>query len=483
MPTRTFRIFLSYASEDWKIALAIATSLREALGEFPEICLDKWVLEAGSEFKKQLEVKLEQTDVLIIVYTGVDKQSHSFTGWEVGYFEHIMKGSKTRPRRLIPLYLHQPPSSAAGYQGVSLAIPIEDLKLSIDDFKAKNNVDQDDPMCRLVMHLQGQVEMLKEKAGFSRALASEKKDPILCVQNIRLAVLGSLKTTVEALLKPQKQITIKSTGAALESSATDLPQDAKLIPVGSGSPMSIFGLADKELTWQQFLEQTSTPYKDSWRDAIASVILSSLPDKQLDVDNSQIVLSKDETKTYRVVLTTATHYWNDTREFNLYFVETLRREDYGDKKTSLLLKGLDLVCRYHCMFLEDDSEFSSGSILATREERLPEMARKLLRELNLMRSASLNSGLDQPNRWTHFVDWNKIREMGEAFRPKERQIRELLGQILKAGDNQDMFVALRQRLSEAIAQLEEATRPHNSVLIKAMANKLLDIIPATGREV
>jgi hypothetical protein len=79
--------------------------------------------------------------------------------------------------------VHQPPSSAAGYQGVSLAIPIEDLKLSIDDFKAKNNVDQDDPMCRLVMHLQGQVEMLKEKAGFSRALASEKKDPILCVQN------------------------------------------------------------------------------------------------------------------------------------------------------------------------------------------------------------------------------------------------------------------------------------------------------------
>jgi hypothetical protein len=93
------------------------------------------------------------------------------------------------------------------------------------------------------------------------------------------------------------------------------------------------------------------------------------------------------------VLTTATHYWNDTREFNLYFVETLRREDYGDKKTSLLLKGLDLVCRYHFMFLEDE------------------------------------------------------------------------------------------RLSEAIAQLEKATRPHNSVLIKAMANKLLDIIPATGREV
>jgi hypothetical protein len=46
--------------------------------------------------------------------------------------------------------------------------------------------------------------MLKEKAGFSRALASEKKDPILCVQNIRLAVFGSLKTTVEALLKPHE---------------------------------------------------------------------------------------------------------------------------------------------------------------------------------------------------------------------------------------------------------------------------------------
>jgi hypothetical protein len=86
------RLFISYASEDVGIALAIAKGLREALGDgFAEVSMDKWFLQAGDVFKKELEAKLEKTNELVIVYTGVDKQSHSYTGWEVGYFERGMK--------------------------------------------------------------------------------------------------------------------------------------------------------------------------------------------------------------------------------------------------------------------------------------------------------------------------------------------------------------------------------------------------------
>ena len=42
------------------------------------------------------------------------------------------------------------------------------------------------------------------------------------------------------------------------------------------------------------------------------------------MDNSQIILSSDEVKAYRVILTKATKYYDDYREFSVYFVELSR---------------------------------------------------------------------------------------------------------------------------------------------------------------
>jgi hypothetical protein len=52
-----------------------------------------------------------------------------------------------------------------------------------------------------------------------------------------------LKTTVEETLKPQKQITIRATRAALEKSDGNLPGDALIKPIGAGGSMAIFGLS------------------------------------------------------------------------------------------------------------------------------------------------------------------------------------------------------------------------------------------------
>jgi hypothetical protein len=466
---RILRIFISYASEDLNIALAIARALNDTLPEtFVEVCFDKWFLQAGEEFKKELEAKLEKTDILIIVYTGVGKQSHSFTGWEVGFFDRVRQNDSTR--KVVPFFLESPPASASEFQGCSLKISPELLQLTSDEFSAQNVVDPDDPICVFIRDLQDQAREIKEEAGYPKGGGHEKCEPAVCVKNMRLAVFSYLKTTVEAIIKPQKQITIKTTGAALQQSETDLPAAARLVPIG-GSPMSIFGLNDEEMTWEKFLLLTAGPHQDSWREAITSVIISSQAER-IDVDNSQVILSSDESKTYRIVLTTATKYWNDNREFNLYFVETLKREDYGDRDTTLMLKGLEVVCRYRFMFLEDDSPFSAGSLTVTSEERFPEIAAKLLRELNLIKKESSSAGLDQPRFWKQFVDWTLIGAMGEAFRPRERNIRELISQVLIARDQKLALTALKQQLATAVGELEDATRSHNSNLVEAMARKL-----------
>ena len=50
------------------------------------------------------------------------------------------------------------------------------------------------------------------------------------LKNMRLAVFSYLKTTVEAVVKPQKQITIKTTGFALQQSETGPPSQRQTGP-------------------------------------------------------------------------------------------------------------------------------------------------------------------------------------------------------------------------------------------------------------
>jgi len=95
-------------------------------------------------------------------------------------------------------------------------------------------------------------------------------------------------------LKPQKQITIKTSDSALESVSMDLPPDAMLIPMGTGNPIAIFGLPNEEISWSEFARLTiKSKFRDSSIDAITSVITSSLQ-SQLDIDNSQVIVSNDE---------------------------------------------------------------------------------------------------------------------------------------------------------------------------------------------
>jgi hypothetical protein len=164
-------------------------------------------------------------------------------------------------------------------------------------------------------------------------------------------------------------------------------------------------------------------------------------------------------------LTTATRYFDDTQEVNLYFVESLYRQEYGDADTTILLKGLELVCRYRFMFLEKDSKFTTNNILITRVDRLAYIASELLRELNLMNRDSLNAGLDQPTVWSKFIDWNVLLEVANNFEPIEQEIRQVISRILSSPDKPNQFPELRRQLSNAVAKLAEATRPANTKLI------------------
>lgn len=482
---RVFRIFISYASEDVAIANAIASCFKTALPDFfAEVNLDKEFLEPGSAFQAQIEAKLQETDVFILVYTGADKRSHSFTGWEVGYFDRILRTDPGR-RKKISLYLYGPPATTSSEQGIPLGLSKDQLQLSLQQFESDLSVSQEEPLCKQIEDWQEEVEKNIACAGFSRPHRRPEQEPAKCVRNLKLAIFQYLKGTIENVVKPQRQITIRVKSSSLEQSSDSLPADAELRPFGApnnGGSMSIFGLADDQITWKEFLDLTaSQAFADSWRDAITSVVLSAFPDR-VDVDNSQVILGSDGRTGYRVILTTATKFYDDYREYNLYFVEMLRRPDYGDRDTTYLLKGLELSCRFRSIFLEPESDFLGKNVDLTPFQRLPQIANSLLRELNLLHRDAQEAGLDRPGIWAQYVDFDHIKAIAEAYRPCESKLREIIPKVMAGKGDRTALEPLKNEMAEALTQMETAVRPENALLLREMAAKLNRIVERQDQE-
>jgi len=332
-------------------------------------------------------------------------------------------------------------------------------------------IDYDNGMVKFLREFQSLVDGFREEHGLAKVPQSpEQRDVLGLVRKMQLAIFSHLKTTPEFTLKPQKQITIRTSDAALQSIERELPPDAVMVPVGTGNPMSIFGLPSVETTWAEFQYLTrSLKFRDSWVDAITSVVTSSVQ-SQLEVDNSQIIVSYDAKHTFRVILTTGTKYFNGVREFNLYFVEYLRRGDFGDPETTIIFKGFELLFRFRSLFLERNSDFSSMSLKIAPVSAIKDTARSLHRELNLLKRDALEAGLDKASVWAAFVDWARLSKMSEAWRPLELRIRAILSQI--GGAEPDAVERSRDLLVTAIQDLETVMRPLNREVICEMADKL-----------
>jgi hypothetical protein len=469
-----FRLFISYAKEDEKIAIAVSNAIQTALGPSAEVFIDSG-LRFGLSFQDEIKKKLDETNVLVVIYSSALnlKPAFSFTGMELGYFLRVMEheNSPDFPRRIVPIYLEKPPDILAENEGINIGISRSTLSLTFEEYEAGLGVDFDNNMVKFLREFQGLVDKLREDRGAAKVPQTpDQRDLLGLVKKMQLAIFSHLKTTPESTIKPQKQIIIKTSDAALESVEHELPPDAILTPVGTGNPMSIFGLPSTETTWGDFQKLTiNFKFRDSWIDAITSVVASALQ-SQLEVDNSQLIVSYDEKHAFRIILTTGTRYYNGVREFNLYFVEYLKRGDFGDRETTTLFKGLELLFRFRSLFLERNSDFSSMNLKIANQVAFKEYARNMERELNLLRRDALEVGLDKASVWAEFVDWARLLKMSEVWRPLDLRIRDALTQI--RGAEGEALEPCRASLVTAIQELETTMRPLNGDLICEMTENL-----------
>jgi len=470
-----FRFFISYAREDYNLAIAVNNAIQDASGPAAEVFMDV-ALQYGANFQKEINSRLDKTNVLVVVSSGILKSAFAYPGLELGYFTHLVKESETNPafpRRIVPIYLEKPPDSIAADQGLNIGISRETLEKTVDEYEAELKIiGFNHPAVGLLRQMQGLIRKVREQQGLPEIPQDEtERDLPSIVAKMLRAIFKHLKTTAdpEGTLKPQYQITLQSSEDDLDKAGDgQLPGNAALVEVGRGTLANIFGILSTATTWDKFQEQTKpNKFSYSWVDAITKVVRTSL--KSLAKDNTQVIVSYDESSAYRVILTTGIRYFNGHREFNIYFVETLRPR-YGDPKTTLLFEGLEIACRFRSLFLEEASPFSIAVFGAAKPERLKDYANNMERELNLMLRDSLEVGLDDLSKWLGLLEGALLVRSSRAWLPLNERLRDEIKKI-RASEAENLENC-RTTLIATLEEIETTMRPLNAEIIAQMGDKL-----------
>ena len=470
------RFFISYAREDYNVAIAVSNAIQTATGPSAVVFMDV-ALPFGVSFHDEIRRRLDETNILVVIHSAVLKPAYGYPGVELGYFMRVIEDEQRPdvPRRIVPIYLEKPPDAIEAKQGISIGISRDTLNMTLETYRATlGHVDYDNSLVGLLRDFQKLVDRLREQYGSPKLyLTDDQTDLPGIAVKMQEAIFSHLKTTAdqESALKPQLQITLKTSDDNLGAVGEDqLPGESCLVPVGTGKPMAIFGLQNAAIRWDDFQRQTAaSKYHDSWIEAITHVVTFSLKN-QLAVDNSQVIVSYNETAAYRVILTTGIRYFNGDREFNLYFVEYLRREDFGDHETTLLFKGLELFVRFRSLFLETKSKFSPVGAQIAKNRNLKEYAVQMQRELNLLRRDALEAGLDKPDEWYGLVDPTHLLDLARAWTPIESKLRESFAQIRRS-DLTNIEPSFESLLS-ALEELKTTMAPLNAKAIAELAEKL-----------
>ena len=97
----------------------------------------------------------------------------------------------------------------------------------------------------------------------------------------------------------------------------------------------------------------------------------------------------------------------------------------------------------------------------------------MIRELDLLRKDSRDAGLDQPSVWLRLVeDAAKFKNIVDAYQPRDKQIRELVGRIVEATGNNEALAQLQTELSAALNELKRTVEPGNAELIRELSAKI-----------
>lgn len=465
-------MFISYVHDDAGIADAVRNAIQSAFGDDILVFQDKVSIQQGDNLHNTISGNLKDSDVLIVISTGTDRPSHDWAGWELGYFDathaHLNADPTSLKGKIVTFCsARNAPRPMSNRLYITLDVDAKTLEKSEKEFEGGLRIDDEDP---IVLWL-GQ--LLKTTQGCD---VKDRRDILdsykRTVKMLKLKVFVEFKRRPKSVLRPQKQLKVRYTRD--EKNPVQSLRDTAIVTM-HGQATAVFGILSElektELLWPRFVDLLNNNLELGrfWTGTLERLLISAY---DLDVDNSQIIASSDQRDLYRIILTTSTTYYNRTIDTSIYFVEVFRQPDYGNPATSMLLKGLQIVCRFRFLFLEEQSEFHCINVRLADAPTLRSIAARIVAELDILTSDMFQANLNRPAAWTQFVDSSVLLAMGTTWEPLRSRLLEACAIAIASAE--DTVSAARNELADALKAITEQCGPHNDMLLGAMANNLME---------
>jgi len=470
-PKTRLEVFISYAEEDALLVRDVKEVLSKPFAFLLNFFVDNEVIKDGDDWRKKINEQLDAADVLLIISTGQRRESHDFCGYEVGYFSRSIKERPTIDgiinRQIIPLIIGaRPPSSVMNIQGV--IIREEDIfnfdlvpgDLSSEE-KFLEKIRENNPFTKLLRHLRDTLADMSQIRLQDDDLRRMDQSINECTTQLYKTIFGYLRGRVFTEDSPERKLVVRT-------ALPPLPGDQDSLMAGStiefgGQSFDLFGLPKfpPPLKWPAFISQINrAEIATQWREGISNLVFSSV--NGVPPDNYYFVSSLRADRLFRLFVSRSITYYSGQKEVHIYIVQRAPIKEYGDTKTTKLLKAISVGARYRSLFLERTSPFSPRLMAYSFGKDLRSAVANLWDELQQLLFEAHQSKLDDPELLAAIYDDQPHDEMDDIARvwfAAQKKLNDVAHQITAVED--DKVAACRPAFMAALTEFCEQTEQMN----------------------
>ena len=476
----SLEVFVSYAKEDLSLVREIVEELKKPFGYPLHFFIDDKSIDDGDDWRNKINDALDRADILLIISTGQRRESHSFTGYEVGWFSNSKKIRPTSgvvKRQIIPLVIgDRPPIAVADIQGI--LVPKEhvfNLEVKPGDLSTEGKFMQiaaaSNPFKKLLIHIRNiMCDMLRIPSSELDDLNANIEE---CADRLYRKIFVYLRGRVYRELYPERKIIIRT---AAPPGSTD---EAGMLNMSTidliGDSFEMFGFRDRpaNLPWQSFISAISPrDLATQWQDAIRTLVSDAF--NGMPIENYSFVRSPQTGRSFRLFVSLVRTYYSEQQEVHIYIVEVAPPNQYGDTLTTKLARAVDLGLRYRSLFLEDKSPFSPQTIaLLFSEDKLRTAVKDMWRELQHLLTEMKQANLDDPElliaiygRGGH----EDLDELAKVWFQAESSLSSLTHDVIAAPDDKiiEMKPKIRAALSDFCNKTEQMNQEYTAKALLAL---------------
>ena len=466
-------VFISYSHNDKELAECVRDELKKANPDRVTFFLDAYSIRSGERWDLSIISNLKAADWLIFIYTGRDRRSYDYCGFEMGIFasaHHLDTSqdiaqaarlvclhdtpdvpamlSMMQNRSILPYEMEDPPDSAqedkfAFYRDSPLALFFEDFYQYPSDSPLRMN---------MLMREPGGDSRLKEMPNIAKQIVQSVSSLVTKFQEARKNDPISEKFyQVRMEIDVRETITEATTEISARSTVTAAQDTFNLIGLSPDPDRK----GEIRTTWGQMRKSLANNNETAaWMDKIEDDILDAV--HQRNLRSPETTFRAHDGQFYRPLLARQIIYGSGMRKFSVMFVRTLPRKFVGDETTSALLIGLILASRFRFAFIENQKNILLMTLGdGNTDEEFQLACRQLIYDVERIEQESSEFGMNSPDL------------LHQAFGPDNYEIVNAFYKVwFPARD--DLFAALKGGFADSSKSNRENIRQK----VKTFANSI-----------